>query len=270
MPEGDTIYKLADYLAPRLVERRVAEGIARLPAATPLGGLRVEAVQALGKHLMIAFDDGRILRSHLGMWGSWHRYGPGEPWRRPAREARIELAVDGQLYVCFKPKEVELLRDRGLRHRLLAARLGPDLIQGNADEAVILQRAREIHERDAPLLDLLLDQRVAAGIGNVYKSEVLFLERRHPLTPAGELDDVDLIELYRRARTLLRANLGGGPRVTRPKGQNADRDRLWVYGRRGLACFGCSTPIEAGRLGTAQRSTYWCPDCQPRGRGTLC
>ncbi len=262
MPEGDTIHKLAIYLRPRLQGRWVEAGVARVPEARPLAGLRIRSVRALGKHLLIGFEDGALLRSHLGMWGSWHRYALGEPWRRPPREAAVELVVDGQIYVCFKPKEVEWLRDLGLRHRLLASRLGPDLIQCDADYAWITQRARELLPDEASLADMLLDQRIAAGIGNVYKSEVLYLERRHPLARIDSIDDEGLVALYRRARTLLRANLGGGPRVTRSPGD--DGNRLWVYGRRGCPCLRCSAVIAFARLGPAQRSTYWCGACQPQ------
>ncbi|AGA90371.1 formamidopyrimidine-DNA glycosylase [Thioflavicoccus mobilis 8321] len=260
MPEGDTIHKLATFLGPRLVGRTIAAGVVRTAPVQSLAGRRVEAVRALGKHLLIALDDGTLLRSHLGMWGAWHRYGPDERWRRPACEAAIELRIDDAVYVCFKPKEVERLRDHGLRHRQLAVRLGPDLIAGEADYATIVRRAREILTPAKPLVDLLLDQRVAAGIGNVYKCEVLFLERRHPLSTLGGLDDAALTSLYRRARALLRDNLGGGPRVTRRS--DDDASGLWVYRRRGRPCHVCATAIDYARLGADHRATYWCPRCQ--------
>lgn len=260
MPEGDTIHKLAGYLRPRLEGRLIDTGVARLPERKPLAGRRIRSVAALGKHLLIAFDDGALLRTHLGMWGAWHRYAVGEPWRRPERQAVVELCVEGNLYVCFGAQQVEWLRSAGLRHRVLAAQLGPDLVSGDADYATILQRAREILDPTVPLVDCLLDQRIAAGIGNVYKSEVLFLEHRHPLTRLAEIDDSGLEQLYRHARALLRSNLGGGPRVTRPGPGNGPR--LWVYRRRAEPCLVCNTPVTYARLGVDQRATYWCATCQ--------
>ncbi|MBK1732715.1 DNA-formamidopyrimidine glycosylase family protein [Thiococcus pfennigii] len=260
MPEGDTIHKLAAYLGPRLVGRTIATGVVRTATVQSLAGRRIEAVWALGKHLLIALDDGTLLRSHLGMWGAWHRYGRDEPWRRPAREAAIELRVEDEVYVCFGPREVERLRDQGLRHRALATRLGPDLIASEADETAIVRRARELLDPTTPLVDLLLDQRIAAGIGNVYKCEVLFLERRHPLARLGAIEDAGIAALYRRARGLLRDNLGGGPRITRRVAN--EPDGLWVYRRRGRPCHACGTALAYARLGADRRATYWCPRCQ--------
>ncbi|MEY6432207.1 DNA-formamidopyrimidine glycosylase family protein [Thioalkalicoccus limnaeus] len=133
MPEGDTVHKLADYLRPRWQGRSITAGLVRLAEPISLAGRRIDLVQALGKHLLIGLDDRTWLRCHLGMWGSWHRYRLNEPWQRPAREAAIELEIDGQVYVCFRPREVERLRDQGLRHRQLAAGLGPDLIDHEAE-----------------------------------------------------------------------------------------------------------------------------------------
>lgn len=261
MPEGDTIHKLARYLRPRLEGRRIDSGRVHRPPCADLDGRLIEAVQAHGKHLFLALDDGRLLRSHLGMWGSWHRYGEGEPWKRPAAEAAIELRVGGQVYVCFKPREVELLRDRGVRRRLLDGLLGPDLIGSGPDYDRVVARAREILEPETPLADVLLEQRVAAGIGNVYKSELLFLERQHPLRRIDAISDRQLRAIYRRASGLLRANSHGGPRVTRPRDDQPGH--LWVYGRSELPCLRCDTPVQRAMLGRAQRSTYWCPRCQP-------
>lgn len=266
MPEGDTVHKLAAYLQPRLKGRRLDAAQARAADAGDLAGRTVEDVQARGKHLLMLFDDGRVLRSHLGMWGSWHHYRRDEVWKRPAREAAVVLSVADDVYVCFKPREVELLREKGVRARLLATRLGPDLIADAIDFDTVVARTRELLDAQSPIIDVLLDQRPAAGIGNVYKSEVLFLERTHPLRCLDALEDTQLLRLYARARSLLRANLGGGPRVTRWAGDAAGR--LWVYGRQDRPCLICHRPIRYALLGADQRATYWCPGCQPRGWGT--
>ncbi len=260
MPEGDTIRKLAGYLAPRREGRRLTGGHARQGGATDLTGRVILEVEPRGKHLFLGLDDARVLRTHLGMWGSWHHYPPGAPWQRPEREAGVVLATGDGVYVCFRPREVEVLRRQGVRARVLGARQGPDLLAPEPDLAAAAARARELLPPEAPAVDLLLDQRVAAGIGNVYKSEVLFLERLAPLTPLAALAAPDLERLFARARDLLRANTGGGPRVTRPGTDTGDR--LWVYGRRARPCLRCATPVERALLGRDRRATYWCPRCQ--------
>lgn len=263
MPEGDTLYKLAAYLAPRLEGRPILRGFAGHPPVD-LGGARIAGVRVNGKHLFIDLEDGRVIRSHLGMWGSWHRYPEGTPWQHPAKRARILLDLGEEAYVCFSPKDVELMRDGAVRARVVSATLGPDLLAAELDLGRILVRARELSGPDRIIADVLLDQRIAGGIGNVYKSEVLFLEGIAPSTDLGHIDDEQLGALYRRARRLLEANRGPGPRDTRQAG---DGGRLWVYGRRGEPCLTCGARVRYARLGRHQRSTYWCPRCQA-GRPT--
>ncbi len=261
MPEGDTIHKVCNFLAPRLVGRRIADlELRRLPGAERCRGRRIEAVHAHGKHLFFDLDNALSLRSHLGMHGSWHHYRIDEPWRRPRRQASLVLAVEGEVYVCFNAREVELLRTPSVRERVLAMRLGPDLVAPDVDPAACVPRAREFLDGGDPIVDALLDQRIAAGIGNVYKSEVLFIERRHPLTPLAALSDPAVARLYRLAARLLRANLHGGRRVTRAVADGAGR--LWVYGRGGRPCHECGAKVRSERLGRDHRGTYWCPRCQ--------
>ena len=169
--------------------------------------------------------------------------------------------TDRGLFVCFNAREAEILSSGGFRHRDARHRLGPDLIADHPQLERIAAHARTLLEPDALLVDLLLDQRVACGIGNVYKSEVLFLEARSPHASLGETTDEVLTGLYRRAVGLLRGNLGAGPRVTRRVADG--RSNLWVYRRRGLPCLRCGTKVEGADLGRIRRSTYWCPGCQP-------
>jgi len=261
MPEGDTIHKLAAALAPRLVGERILQARLRHADAEPLIGRRVEAVHAHGKHLFIALDNGLELRSHLGMYGSWHRYGRDERWRKPAHQASIVLVTAAEVLVCFNVRELEWLQGRSIRQRNFLNRLGPDLLDECLDLDRVLRRVHEFLDPATPLCDLLLDQRVAAGIGNAYKSELIFLARRHPLTPLAMLAEGELKVVYSQAAQLLRRNLGGGPRITR---WVADGDgRHWVYGRAGEACFVCHDRIQRRLLGRDQRSTYWCSRCQP-------
>jgi len=134
------------------------------------------------------------------------------------------------------------------------------VIVDEVDADGLVRRAREILDADALLADALLDQRVASGIGNVYKSEVLFIERFSPATPIAGVDDRDLGRCFETAADLLRRNLGGGRRVTRIANDQAGR--LWVYGRGGQPCLVCDTPIRSRRIGRHHRGTYWCPVCQ--------
>ncbi len=261
MPEGDTIHKIANFLAPRL-DGRVVQRLDLAPRypARAVAGRRIREVAARGKHLFIVFDDGAALRSHLGMYGSWHFYAPGAEWRKPAAQASLVLAVDGTDYVCFNAKEVEWVRAPSVRERVLDARLGPDLTAGGVALDAVVRRAREFLDPDTPLADVLLDQRVACGIGNVYKSELLFLRRHRPLTLLEALDDTALEACYALAAELLGSNLGGGKRVTRREKDNAGR--LWVYGRGGSPCLRCDGVIEYARLGRHHRGTCWCGACQ--------
>lgn len=260
MPEGDTIFKLAAFLAPALSGRRIVSGTARTTTPVILDGRQVETVYARGKHLFIAFDLSMVLRSHLGMRGSWHHYPPGVTWQRPRKQASIVLDVGDRIYVCFNAKQVELVHHRGVREKQLETMLGQDLLADTVDYPAIVERARTLSDDHCPVADVLLDQRIACGIGNVYKSESLFLRGRHPATPLALVPDESLQDLYREARHLLGRNLRGGPRVTRRTTDGTGR--LWVYGRTGQPCLRCDTPIVSAMLGTHQRSTFWCPRCQ--------
>lgn len=266
MPEGDSIYRVAALIRPRLLGRVLSD--ARLRGDAPLPGLigrEVSTVESRGKHLLVQSEGGPGLRVHLGMRGKWRRFEPGSTWRRSRAEASLILATEQDVLACFRAT-VEVLRGPfAERSRSLGA-LGPDLLGEAPDLERALARARAIPGR--PLHEVLMDQRVAAGIGNVYKSEVLFLEGRAPLTPVGALEDAALLALYERAVRLLRANLGPGWRVTRglEPGEPPVRPgeaRHYVYRRAGRPCFRCRSPIQRLRAGDQARSTYWCPKCQP-------
>ena len=262
MPEGDTIHKVAGYLGPRLIgEALVAVTMADRAAAERCTGHSVTDVSARGKHLFIELANATALRSHLGMYGAWHRYAHGERWKKPRRQASLVLTTADADYVCFNAKEVELVRLASVRKRIVHGRLGPDLIADDVDATELVRRAREFNAAETLLADVLLDQRVASGIGNVYKSEVLYIERIAPTATLGEVDDERLARCFTLAASLLRSNLGGGARVTRF--ENAAAGRLWVYGRTGQPCHECATPVKSARLGRHQRGTNWCPSCQP-------
>jgi len=263
MPEGDTLHKIARYLSPRLTQQVLVDvRMADPAAAEDCTGQRVEDVRARGKHLFIELDNGTALRSHLGMYGSWHRYAHDEEWQKPRRQASLVVATADDEYVCFNAKEVELVRTPSVRERIVHGRLGPDLIADDVAPAALVRRAREFLDGEALIADVLLDQRVAAGIGNVYKSEVLFIERIHPARPLGKTADDELARCFTTAADRLRRNLGGSKRVTRFENDGAGR--LWVYGRHGQPCLECDTPVVTKRIGRHYRGTWWCRHCQQK------
>ena len=276
MPEGDTVFRAAQtlhrFMAGRLVTRfeSVYPALTRIAEDQPIVGRTIESVSARGKHLLIAFSGDLVLRTHLRMNGSWHIYPAGARWQRPARDMRVLVGTADAVAVGFNIPIAELLSSRDLaRHGQLQA-LGPDLL-GEAfdrDEAVRRIRARA---RD-PIADVLLNQRVVAGIGNVFKSEILFLAGIDPFTPVAALTDADLERIVDISREQLAANVMSrsqtlsrsiGRRTTRSLDPNA---KLWVYSRGGKPCRRCGAAIQSKKSGLDARVTYWCPVCQPASR----
>ncbi|NLF69723.1 MAG: Fpg/Nei family DNA glycosylase [Candidatus Anammoximicrobium sp.] len=259
MPEGDTIFRTAARLRPVLTGRTIAAARARDPGfpAGSLPGRTFAAVEARGKHLLMHLDDQRTIHSHLGMHGSWHLYRPGETWQKDRRQAALVLELPEVVCICFSPKVLQLLSADQLRRHLQLTGLGPDLLAEHVDEAEVLRRFRT-HD-STPIGEAVMNQSIVAGIGNVYKSEVLFLTRTNPLIPVGHLSDEQLLRIAHTARQWLAKNLTGYPRRTRSA---LDGQRLWVYGRSGKPCFACGQRIQLRRQGDQGRTTYWCPHCQ--------
>jgi len=260
MPEGDTIHQIAATLRPYLSGKMLLEAAVGREAEGRLAGSRVEEVFAHGKHLFLVLSRGVVVRSHLGMHGTWHVYRPGEAWRKPASQASLVLRTERHVLVCFDAKEVEVMRREGLRMRDALRRLGPDLLADEVDLDEVVRRAGELCGPDAAVVDVLLDQRPASGIGNVTKCEALFLAGVHPGKRLGELGDAGARRLFATARELLRANRDGGPRRTR----EGDPPH-WVYERSGKPCLRCGTRLAYAKLGRDLRGTTWCPTCQPEG-----
>jgi endonuclease-8 len=258
MPEGDTLFRTAAGLRPHLVGRVVGAARARQPGPQigRVVGSTITAVESQGKNLLIRFDNGLELRTHLRMTGSWHRYRPGERWRRPEARARLVLEVPGAVAVCFDAPVIELFEQRteGL-HPTLAA-LGPDLLDpefGQAHEDEAVRRLRDPDRAARTISEALLDQRALAGIGNIWRNETLFVERVDPLAPVASLDDVTLHRLVATARRLLVESASLAP----------GRARLRVYRRSGRPCPRCGTLIRSAPLpAELPRTTYWCPRCQ--------
>lgn len=208
MPEGDTLHRTAARLGSVLEGARVVRFDApRLRGDRPRGEVKVEGVEARGKNLLVHFDDGLTLRTHLRMTGSWYVYRSGERWRESPGKARVVIEVDnGWLAVCFAAPVVETYR-RGGPEPAPLARLGPDLCRDDVDLDAVVGRWSSLAAADDEVGVLLLDQRIAAGIGNVYRSEILFANALDPSTPAAALDPAAVRRLYTTAHRMLRANL---------------------------------------------------------------
>ena len=248
MPEGDTLFRTAATLQRWLAGREVTDATT---AAAPMVGHAVTKVEANGKHLLMRFDSGHVLHTHLRMTGSWHVYSAGERWQRPASQAKVTVTCGERVAVCFNAPVVELLPPGAEANHPSLSGLGPDVLARpfNVDE--IRRRARH-QPPDTPLGELLLDQLVVAGIGNIWRCEALFLEGRSPWAPLSSVKDEELDALVSAAA-----------RIMSESAYSSGRPRRWVYRRTGRPCRRCGTPIQSRRQGEQARTAYWCPTCQP-------
>lgn len=265
MPEGDTVHRNARVLNDELQGRTLERFFVRDRGDVPeLAGRAVNLIAARGKHLLVHVEGGWILRVHLGMKGRWLRRHVRE---RAPRNVTAILVVGETAYICEGAFTAELMREEALRNHPRLGRLGPDLLADPPDIAEAVRRARMPAYGGREVGDLLMDQRVAAGIGNVYKSEVLFECRLHPRTRMHELSVEKITELFERATQLMRLNLLTRRRTAVPlrRRSTPSAQRLWVYMRSGRPCLDCGTPIERFMQGDMNRSTYFCPVCQARG-----
>ncbi len=260
MPEGDTIHRAARTLRLALVGTPVTRFWAHRPhlLQPTREGRTVESVAAHGKNLLIGFNDGRTLYTHMLMTGSWHVYRPDEPWRKSEGGTRLVIENENYVAVCFRAPVVELLTVPEMERHPVLTQLGPDFLAEEFDEDEAVRRYRDAGDEEA-IGDLLLDQTRAAGIGNVYKSEMLFLMGIHPFTAQSQIPEERLRTLLRRTREMMRRNLTLPKRTTR----SGPGSLLWVYERGGQQCFRCRTRIDRVTQGEYSRSTYFCASCQP-------
>jgi endonuclease-8 len=278
MPEGDTIFRAARSLHRVLAGHPVTRFETayahpdRVNVDTPIVGRIIERIESAGKHILMRFSGDLILRTHMRMNGSWHLYRHGEKWWRGEHAMRVRIDTAGWVAVAFNVPVAEFVTPRQLETRGPVAELGPDLL-GQAfdrDEAV----RRILASGHRAIANTLLDQRIVAGIGNVYKSEVLFLSGVHPEVPSSAVAQATLEQMMDVARGLLADNVKDGTsgqiqtyRSLRQWNKASEHDdSVWVYGRRGKPCRKCGTPIEMKKMGLEARSTYWCPSCQPYSR----
>lgn len=258
MPEGDSVATDAARLRPVLVGERIQSVDGTAPSVRAnshrLLDAKVGAIRTFGKNLVVDLDNDYSVRVHLGMPGRWRVLLSGGS---PPGSARLVLTTLRHHAVCLAAPTVEV--DRTPRIDLEMQRLGPDVLDDAFEPDLFIERART--RNDLPIAEVLLDQRVMAGLGNVYKSELLFLASVHPETPVEAVRDETLGDIAVRAGKLLQVNVGPGRRIT--TGRQGRGREVWVYERAGKPCRRCATAIEKSRLG--DRVTFWCPACQVRG-----
>ena len=279
MPEGDTIFRAARALNRALSGKVVTQfetklaPLARVNDDKPVAGRTVERVEARGKWCLIFFSGDVILLTHMRMSGSWHIYRTGERWQAPRSAMRVVITCGDVQAVAFRVPVAEFHSARSLERSADVPKLGLDVLgdKYTVDKGVhALQEYRRSHP-GAEVGNALLNQRVLAGIGNVYKSEIAFATGVNPFRTMQTISDRELERIAEIAERYMRANVAegtgegivtysGNRRTTRAMNRGA---RLWVYGRQGQACRRCGAIIEMRRQGTGARSTYWCPSCQP-------
>jgi len=265
MAEGHAVARWGDALR-QLIGERVDE--IKVPPrwrerAEKLRGAELTVVRTHGKHLVLQFSNDWVVHTHAMQYGSWQIGPVGQQLRKEERFARLLLRTSRYEAVFFHGPVMEVLSvDELARHERFNA-LGPDLLHEDfsvesAIAAIRRQVGREIG-------DVILDQHVISGIGNIYKSEGLFLAMIHPLLPASTISHESLRSFFDELIPLMQAGrCDQGWIVTLPRDLQLEAwMRNWVYQRRGQPCFVCATKIEMIRQGDFQRTTYFCPHCQP-------
>ena len=259
MPEGDSIRRVATALAPlvgQTLERVTTQGLVR-----HLAGRSITAVEPHGKHLMIDLDNGTQLRMHLGMNGRVRRYSRAEGEAMIARmspgRASLVLVTASFVAIWINAKTIEIAARRSPMRGLAIASLGPDVLADGFDPVVAAGRATTLVDPSTTIAAVLLDQRIAAGIGNIWKCESLYARGIDPRTRVGDLDADSIAAIYASARELMLANL----KLTAPR---ASRDLFAVYSKTNRPCARCASAISAYQLGDPPRWTWSCPRCQPQ------
>jgi len=258
VPEGDVVWYTARRLHEALAGRVLTRSDFRVPsyATVNLAGQTVTEAVSRGKHLLIRTENGVTVHTHLKMEGSW-RVRPAAQRLTPTHKIRLVLANEQWQAVGYQLGITEVLRT-GEEDRV-TGHLGPDLLGPGWDAAEAAEAVRRLtKDAGCPIGEALLDQRNLAGIGNLYKSEVLFLRGVSPWRDAGQVADPErVVELARRLLDANKARIG---QVT--TGDTRPGRQTWVYGRAGAPCRRCGTPVRRRADGT-DRITFWCPACQP-------
>ncbi len=280
MPEGDTIFRTARTLSRALVGKPVTAFRSTYPLLTrfnddtPLVGQSIDRVEARGKWLLIFFSGGGILASHLLMSGRWHIYRHGERWRVARVHMRIVIENSTYQAVGFRVPVAEMHTARSLARCAKIPLAEKDVLSTEFDANAALERL--LARRGEALADVLLDQRVLAGVGNVFKSEICFVNGLNPFRRAETLMREEAVALIASAQRLLKANVleDSGDVIVTYRGQQRRTTHasdpsasLWVYGRNDEPCRRCGEAIRRRIQGVDARVTFWCPRCQPMPDG---
>ncbi len=283
MPEGDTIFRAARAMQKAIGGRMVTgfdtglAPLARVNDDTPLVGRTVERVESRGKWCLLYFSGDLILVTHMLMSGSWHLYRTGEKWWMGRSRMRVAIRTAEWEAVAFNVPICEFHTQRSLERSSQVPELGPDLLSAQYTVEGGVARLREygLEHPDAEIGVVLLNQRVLAGLGNVYKSEVPFAAGVNPFRAMRTITARELEQMAEISQRYMKANvldgstsMGGDGIVTysgnrRTTGRMDREERLWVYGRQGQECRRCGTMVNMRKQGEQARSTYWCPTCQP-------
>jgi endonuclease VIII len=279
MPEGDTIYRTARALK-KAIGSKVVTGfetglakLARVNDDTPLVGKVVEKVESRGKWCLIFFSGDLILVTHMLMSGSWHLYRNGERWQRRRSQMRMVIRTADWEAVAFNVPVAEFYTARSLERSSQVPKLGPDILSENfkVEDGVARLVAYGREKPDAEIAVVLLNQRVVAGLGNVYKSEVAFAAGVNPFRAMRTITPREMEVMVETSQRYMKANVvdGAGDGIVTYSGNRRTthssnrEERLWVYGRQGMECRRCGTAVMMRKQGVQARSTYWCPECQP-------
>ena len=227
----------------------------------PADGRTIERVSSHGRHLEIVWDDGVTLHTFLRFSGSWHLYRADARWHKPMKDVRVVIEVADLYAVCFNAPVVESFRQFDRHRHPGFGTAGPDLSRANADLDQCVERILHDAEPTMPIAEVLLDQQVVSGVGNVDRCEVLWAVGLSPFATAGSISAADAREIVETAARLLRSNVGHSSRVVVPEVGST----LSVYGRNGQRCERCGDTIKVKRIGEMKRLLYWCPGCQARG-----
>jgi endonuclease-8 len=279
MPEGDTIYRAARALGKALTGKVVTgfetnlAPIARVNDDSPVVGRVVEKVESRGKWCLLFFSGDLILVTHMLMSGSWHIYRTGEKWWMGRSRMRVAVQVEGWQAVAFNVPIVEFHTARSLERSSQVPKLGPDLLSDEftVEGGIAQMEAYGAEHPEAELAVVLLNQRVIAGLGNVYKSEVAFAAGVNPFRAMRTITAREREVMVDKSQQWMKANVldGSGEGIVTYSGNRRTthsmrrEDRLWVYGRQGQECRRCGATVMMRKQGEQARSTYWCPSCQP-------
>jgi endonuclease-8 len=280
MPEGDTIFRTARSMGRALIGKSITVFRSTFPLLTrfhddtPITGQVVDSVEARGKWLLIHFSGGATLVTHMLMNGSWHIYRHGDRWQLPARDMRIVLENRDYLTVGFRVPVARMHTPQSLERDQRIPPSRSDVLAPDFDPEAAFHRLRSY--ADAEVGDILLHQRVLAGVGNVFKSEICFVEGINPFCQVSALTDEQVQAIIRGAQRLVSLNVleDSGNQIVTYRGQqrrtthhSSPQESLWVYGRRGSPCRRCGEPIRRRIQGEDARVTYWCQTCQPMPDG---